>query len=63
MVLLRGGQEIHIPIDALKIGDEFAVRPGEKIATDGEVLEGASAVDESMLTGESVPIEVGPARR
>src|SRR5437764_8112902 len=63
VVLLRGGQEIHIPIDALKIGDEFAVRPGEKIATDGEVLEGASAVDESMLTGESVPIEVGPARR
>jgi len=60
VVLLRGGQEIHIPIDALKIGDEFAVRPGEKIATDGEVLEGASAVDESMLTGESVPIEVGP---
>jgi len=60
VVLLRGGQEIRIPIDALKIGDEFAVRPGEKIATDGKVLEGTSAVDESMLTGESVPIEVGP---
>jgi Cu+-exporting ATPase len=60
VVLLRDGQEIRIPIDALQIGDEFAVRPGEKIATDGEVLEGASAVDESMLTGESVPIEVGP---
>jgi len=60
VVLLQGGQEIRIPIDALKIGDEFAVRPGEKIATDGKVLEGTSAVDESMLTGESVPIEVGP---
>jgi Cu+-exporting ATPase len=60
VALLRGGQEIHIPIDALQIGDEFAVRPGEKVATDGQVLEGASAVDESMLTGESVPIEVGP---
>ena len=60
VLLLRGRREIRVPIDALEIGDEFAVRPGEKIATDGQVLEGASAVDASMLTGESVPIEVGP---
>lgn len=60
VAVLRGGQEMRIPIDALKAGDEFVVRPGEKIATDGEVVEGSSAVDESLLTGESVPIEVGP---
>jgi Cu+-exporting ATPase len=58
VAVLRGGQEMHIPIDRLLVGDEFVVRPGEKIATDGTVVEGASAVDESMLTGESVPIEV-----
>ncbi|MDQ4104552.1 MAG: heavy metal translocating P-type ATPase, partial [Actinomycetota bacterium] len=56
--VLRGGREMRIPVDRLVVGDEFVVRPGEKIATDGEVVEGASAVDESMLTGESVPIEV-----
>ncbi|MGH3824182.1 MAG: heavy metal translocating P-type ATPase [Pseudonocardiaceae bacterium] len=60
VAVLRGGQELRIPIDALKVGDEFVVRPGEKIATDGEVVEGSSAVDESLLTGESVPIEVSP---
>jgi Cu+-exporting ATPase len=54
----RGGKEVRIPLDDLHAGDEFIVRPGEKIATDGVVLEGASAVDESMLTGESVPIDV-----
>jgi Cu+-exporting ATPase len=58
VAVLRGGQEMRIPIDRLLVGDEFVVRPGEKIATDGTVVEGASAVDESMLTGESVPIEV-----
>ncbi len=58
VAVLRGGQEMRIPIDRLLVGDEFVVRPGEKIATDGMVVEGASAVDESMLTGESVPIEV-----
>jgi P-type Cu+ transporter len=60
VAVLRGGQEMRIPIDRLLVGDEFIVRPGEKIATDGEVVEGASVVDESMLTGESVPIEVDP---
>ncbi len=52
--------ESRIPIDQLGAGDLFVARPGEKIATDGEVVEGTSAVDESMLTGESVPVEVGP---
>ena len=60
VAVLRGGQELRIPVEALVIGDEFVVRPGEKIATDGEVVEGSSAVDESMLTGESVPREVNP---
>lgn len=55
----RGKTEQRIPIEQLAVGDEFVVRPGEKIATDGVVVEGASAVDASMLTGESVPIEVG----
>lgn len=56
----RSGAEQRIPIDQLAIGDEFVVRPGEKIATDGVVIEGSSAVDASMLTGESMPVEVGP---
>jgi Cu+-exporting ATPase len=56
----RNGVEQRIPIDQLRVGDEFVVRPGEKIATDGVVIEGSSAVDASMLTGESVPVEVGP---
>ncbi|WP_313550830.1 copper-translocating P-type ATPase, partial [Corynebacterium sp.] len=56
--LLVDGKESRIPISDLAIGDVFVVRPGEKIATDGEVIEGFSAVDESMLTGESVPVEV-----
>ncbi|ASL08787.1 ATPase P [Mycobacterium intracellulare subsp. chimaera] len=55
----RNGAEQRIPIDQLAVGDEFVVRPGEKIATDGVVTEGASAVDASMLTGESAPVEVG----
>jgi len=55
---LRGGAEIKIPIGELRVGDEFVVRPGEKIATDGVVVSGTSAVDASMLTGESVPVEV-----
>jgi Cu+-exporting ATPase len=58
--VLRGGREQRIPVDQLAVGDSFVVRPGEKIATDGEVTEGSSAVDASMLTGESVPVEVGP---
>ena len=58
--LLRGGVETRVPVDFLKSGDTFVVRPGEKIATDGEVIEGNSAVDASMVTGESVPVDVGP---
>ncbi|MFD9690008.1 heavy metal translocating P-type ATPase [Kitasatospora sp. NPDC059088] len=59
VTVLRGGAEVRIPIAELAVGDRFVVRPGEKIATDGTVVEGASAVDASMLTGESVPVEVG----
>ncbi|MBJ7351850.1 MAG: copper-translocating P-type ATPase, partial [Rhodococcus sp.] len=58
--VLREGVEQRIPTDQLIVGDEFVVRPGEKIATDGVVADGSSAVDNSMLTGESVPVEVGP---
>jgi Cu+-exporting ATPase len=58
--VLRDGQEIAIPVDELHVGDVFVVRPGEKIATDGLVTDGYSAVDQSMLTGEPVPVEVGP---
>ncbi len=56
--VLRGGVETRVAVDSLVPGDVFVVRPGEKIATDGLVTEGASAVDASMLTGESVPVEV-----
>ncbi|MEU6465643.1 heavy metal translocating P-type ATPase [Streptomyces sp. NPDC046976] len=59
VTVLRGGREELVPVDRLKAGDRFLVRPGEKIATDGTVVEGSSAVDASMLTGESVPVEVG----
>src|SRR5581483_7023484 len=58
--VLRDGVETLVPIEQLQVGDPFVVRPGEKIATDGVVEEGASAVDQSMLTGEPVPVEVGP---
>ncbi|WP_280246445.1 heavy metal translocating P-type ATPase [Nocardia abscessus] len=57
--VLRNGTERRIPVEQLTVGDRFVVRPGEKIATDGVVVEGSSAVDASMLTGESVPVEVG----
>ena len=56
--VLRDGVEVSVPIDELSIGDVFVVRPGEKIATDGVVVEGESAVDQSMLTGEPVPVDV-----
>jgi Cu+-exporting ATPase len=59
VAVLRDGTETRIPADQLVVGDEFVVRPGEKIATDGVVVTGSSAVDASMLTGESVPVEVG----
>src|SRR5690606_4387104 len=58
VAVLRGGAEVRIPIDELRVGDRFVVRPGEKIATDGVVVAGSSAVDRSMITGESVPVEV-----
>ncbi|MGW8551760.1 heavy metal translocating P-type ATPase [Streptomyces tubercidicus] len=60
VAVLRDGREVRVPVAALHVGDHFVVRPGEKIATDGTVVEGASAVDASMLTGESVPVEVSP---
>ncbi|MFI7238662.1 heavy metal translocating P-type ATPase [Streptomyces cyaneofuscatus] len=58
VTVLRGGREVTVPTAELQVGDRFVVRPGEKIATDGKVVEGSSAVDASMLTGESVPVEV-----
>jgi Cu+-exporting ATPase len=58
--LLRGGAEVLVPVDELRVGDRFVVRPGDKIATDGIVEGGASAVDQSLLTGESIPVDVGP---
>ncbi|HAM12786.1 MAG TPA: heavy metal translocating P-type ATPase [Microbacterium sp.] len=56
--LLRGGAEVRVPVAQLRVGDEFVVRPGERIATDGVVVSGTSAVDTSTITGESVPVEV-----
>jgi Cu+-exporting ATPase len=58
VAVLRDGREVRVPADRLAVGDRFVVRPGEKIATDGTVVEGACAVDVSMLTGESVPVDV-----
>ncbi len=58
--VLREGSEHKIPADRLQVGDVIVVRPGEKIATDGVVIKGSSAVDASLVTGESVPVEVGP---
>jgi Cu+-exporting ATPase len=60
VAVLRDGSEHRIPLAGLRVGDEFVVRPGEKVATDGVIVEGGSAVDMSMLTGESVPVEVRP---
>jgi Cu+-exporting ATPase len=58
VTVLRDGREARIPVAELRVGDSFVVRPGEKIATDGVVEQGSSAVDASMVTGESVPVEV-----
>ena len=60
VAVLRDGAEVRVPVDQLLVGDRFVVRPGEKVATDGVVDEGTSAIDASLLTGESVPVEVGP---
>ncbi len=59
-VVLRGGAETTVPVDQVKTGDIFLVRPGENIPVDGRVVEGTSAVNESALTGESIPVDVGP---
>ncbi|MFF4045159.1 heavy metal translocating P-type ATPase [Streptomyces chartreusis] len=58
VAVLRDGREVRVPVEGLAVGDRFVVRPGEKIATDGTVVEGASAVDAALLTGESVPVDV-----
>ena len=58
--VVRDGQETLVPVEQLRVGDLFVVRPGEKLATDGVVVEGLSAIDQSMLTGEPVPVEAGP---
>ncbi|MEQ7128473.1 heavy metal translocating P-type ATPase [Actinopolymorpha sp. B11F2] len=58
VAVLRDGHEQRVPVEQLQVGDLFVVRPGERIATDGDVVEGSSAVDQSMLTGESVPVDV-----
>ncbi|WP_440572226.1 heavy metal translocating P-type ATPase [Streptomyces sp. KR2] len=58
--VVRDGREVRVPVARLVVGDRFTVRPGETIATDGRVLEGRSAVDTSLLTGESVPVDVAP---
>ena len=60
VAVVRDGREIRVPVEQLVVGDEFVVRPGEKIATDGVIVAGTSAVDASMVTGESVPVEVAP---
>jgi Cu+-exporting ATPase len=60
VAVLRDGAEVRIPIEQLTVGDHFVVRPGEKVATDGVVEDGSSAIDASLLTGESMPVEVGP---
>ncbi len=60
VAVLRDGVEVRIPLTALVVGELFVVRPGEKVATDGEVASGTSALDLSLLTGEPVPVDVGP---
>jgi P-type Cu+ transporter len=60
VAVLRDGGEVRIPVEELEVGDRFVVRPGEKVATDGIVEEGSSAIDASLLTGEPVPVEVAP---
>ncbi len=58
--VVRGEEEIEVPVDEVEVGDRIRVRPGERIPVDGRILEGRSAVDESMITGESLPVERGP---
>jgi copper-transporting P-type ATPase V len=61
--VLRDGTEVMVPVEQVTVGDLLRIRPGEKVPVDGEVLEGASAVDESMLTGDSVPVDKAPGDR
>ncbi|WP_020519569.1 heavy metal translocating P-type ATPase [Catelliglobosispora koreensis] len=63
VAVLRNGAETRIPVEQLAVGDLFVIRPGEKVATDGIITEGTSAVDNSMVTGESVPVDVKPGDR
>ena len=63
VAVMRGGVEVILPISQLIVGDEFIVKPGSRIATDGVVISGTSSVDNSMITGESVPVEVAPGSR
>ena len=63
VIVLRNGLEVIIPISELAIGDDFIVKPGARVATDGLVISGTSSVNNSMLTGESVPVEVSPGSR
>ena len=60
VTLLRDGSQFEVPAEALRIGDRFLVRPGEGLATDGVIIDGDSALDESAVTGESIPVEKGP---
>jgi cation-transporting ATPase V len=60
--LVEGGEERMVPVESVAVGDLVRIRPGEKVPVDGEVVEGQSAVDESMLTGESMPVEKGPGQ-
>ncbi len=62
-LIVRAGKEVEIPIDEVEVGDVIVVKPGEKFPVDGEVLEGTGAVDESMLTGESIPVDKKPGDR
>ncbi len=58
--VMRGGEEVKVPLEEIQVGEVVVVRPGEKIAVDGEVVEGHSTVDESMITGESIPVDKSP---
>jgi Cu+-exporting ATPase len=60
VTVLRDGTEVRLDVSALVVGDLFVTRPGEKLAADGDVVDGTSAIDRALLTGESVPVEVGP---
>lgn len=61
--VVRGGQEVEVPLEQVVVGDEIAVRPGDRVPVDGEVVSGTSYVDESMITGEPVPVRKGPGDR